>query len=225
MPSLAELDRIYAGLYRLSRIADDATDQSSGERVLRRYGRYLMRHIVRPGDSVLDFGCGTGQLVRILNDQGIDVLGVERSDAARYFARRHHNLDLRATLDEVADRSADVVTMIEVIEHLPDPFAMLDMIRRKIKPGGMIFLTTPNRNGLRARLEGGNWREAKKKFHVLLLDPGSLRRLLQTAGFARIRLIRFPLVQREGLASHVVARALQVAGVGGTVCATAEVDK
>src|ERR1700681_1460191 len=60
MPSLAELDRIYADLYRSSNIGRGTTNQSSGERVLWRYFQYLTRQVVRPGDSVLDFGGGTG---------------------------------------------------------------------------------------------------------------------------------------------------------------------
>src|SRR5690349_8806693 len=71
MPSLAELDDIYTDLYRSSNIEGGTTQQASGERVLRLYCRFLTRHnVVSPGDSVLDFGCGTGHLVQSLKDLG-----------------------------------------------------------------------------------------------------------------------------------------------------------
>jgi hypothetical protein len=103
--------------------------------------------------------------------------------------------------------------------------AELDIIRRKLRRGGRIFVTTPNLRGLRARVEGGNWREASKKFHVVLFDFSSLRALLHSAGFKRVRRIRFSPVQRKGFAFHIGARALQVTGLAGTVCLVAEVNK
>ena len=128
---------------------------------------------------------------------------------------------LHADMDAVPRGIYDLVSMIEVIEHLSDLWATLRSVHAALRPGGKLFVTTPNRKGWRARLEGGNWREARKKFHLLLFDEMSLRHHLQATGFDSIVRVRFSPVVKAGFAMWATARTTQLAGMGGTLCVIA----
>ena len=221
MPTLEDLDAIYAELYRADQIASGQTNQESGSHALSQYAIYLSQRVLRGGTAVLDYGCGSGQLVQDLQSRGLRAVGIERSRGAREFASVHRGLTLFEKLEAVNDGTMDAITMIEVIEHLPDPLESLRGLYRKLRPGGLLFLTTPNRLGLRARMEGGHWREASKKFHVVLFDAASLRALLSSAGFLDVQQIRFSPVQRAGLVRRMAVRLQQAAGLSGTLCFTA----
>lgn len=218
MPTAAELDAIYDSLYGEDSIAHGKTSQESGDYALEQYAGYLTRHVLTPGCRVLDHGCGSGHLVELLRRRGFVVEGAEASEGARKFCREHRGIELHESVDGFAERSFDFITMIEVIEHLTDPHGVLVALLRLLRPGGRLFVTTPNRRGLRARLDGGNWREARKKFHVVLFDERSLRATLRLAGFASLTRVRFPPVQRPDHVRRMVMRAQQLLNLGGTLC-------
>ncbi len=98
-----------------------------------------MQHVglVRGGARVLDFGAGSGLLVRLLRDQGFDAWGVDKH-ASMAVAR---NWQLETVEDEKAGR-ADVVVAIEVFEHLVDPCEVLQGMVRVLADNGMILLRT-----------------------------------------------------------------------------------
>lgn len=216
MPTMLQLDHLYADLYTSSQIESEQTHQESGERALRLYAKLILRqHLTRPEYSALDYGSGSGALVALFRKSGIGAIGVERADAARAWCSRHRGFSLYASLDDVPNCSIDFVSMIEVIEHLPEPWAVLHELRQRLRPGGTIFITTPNLQCARARLEGGMWREAVKKFHVALYDEVSLSRLLGACGFTAIERLRYSPVQRRGALMLVSTRLQQAFGLGG----------
>ncbi len=218
MPTAAQLDAIYAALYGGEQIRSGRTNQESGSFALEQYANHLVAHELKPGMRLLDYGCGSGALLEMLRQRGVDAIGLETSAGARAFCREQRGFDVHAALDEVAPASVDLITMIEVIEHLIDPHAVLEQVRTRLKPGGRLFVTTPNRRSLRARLDGGHWREATKKFHVVLFDDSSLARLLEATGFGPLRHLRYSPVQRPGAARWLFSRAQQALGLAGTLC-------
>jgi len=225
MPTTEELDAIYVDLYRSDNIFQSRTNQESGSYALKQYANFLNTHIITPGARLLDYGCGTGELIELLRASGVGAIGLERSDAARRYALAQRGLELLQGINGIPCGSLDIVTMIEVIEHLTDPCTVLSEIRDCLKPGGQIFITTPNRHGFRARLEGGQWREAQKKFHVILFERESLSNLLRQCGYTQIEQIRYSPAQRPGLKGWAISRLLQLFGVSGTLCMTARATK
>lgn len=221
MPTLEQLDRIYADMYETERISHAQTCQESGGFALQRYASSIGRAMRGSTGRVLDFGSGSGALVQLLRESKIDAIGVERSAQARQYCAEQRGFNLFADIDQLEDASVDCVTMIEVIEHLPDPSAALEQLRPKLRPGGRLFLTTPNRRSLRARVEGGYWREAVKKFHVVLFDASSLKRLLVDSGFVAVTRNYFSPVQRAGAMRYILSRAQQTLGLAGSLCFTA----
>jgi 2-polyprenyl-3-methyl-5-hydroxy-6-metoxy-1,4-benzoquinol methylase len=220
-PSAKELENIYAEAYSERNIEHADTDQESGEFASAAYCRYLLGRYIRPGMRVLDFGAGTGELVMLLRRASIDAAGLEYSDAARDFCERRRGFQLYCDPSAFPAESFDVVIMIEVIEHLTDLWGALADVRRLLKPGGVLFITTPNRQGVRARLEKGHWREARKKYHLFLFDFSSIAFHLRANGYEGVEMISFSPVPRRGLKYWLVGRAMQMLSLPGSLCVVA----
>jgi ubiquinone/menaquinone biosynthesis C-methylase UbiE len=139
-----------------------------------------------PG-SLLDVGAATGFFVEQARAVGWDAIGIEPSEWAAAYARDKLGVEVHAgTLESMQfpDASFDVVTMWEVIEHLPDPRVTLAEVRRILRPGGMLVLSTPDAGSLAARLSGRRWLGWRKvPEHLFYFDRGTLDRLLSQSGF------------------------------------------
>ena len=136
------------------------------------------------GGAFLDIGCATGALPAFLKECGWLTTGVEISPGAEY-AQKKRNLDVRQQpLEEInfPSRSFDVVHASHLIEHLNDPRSFLTEVRRVLKDGGQIYITTPNIAGFQARLFGGKWRSAIYD-HLYLFSKRTLTKLLKETGF------------------------------------------
>nr|WP_300309384.1 bifunctional 2-polyprenyl-6-hydroxyphenol methylase/3-demethylubiquinol 3-O-methyltransferase UbiG [Halomonas sp.] len=107
------------------------------------------------GHQVLDVGCGGGILSESMARRGALVTGIDLSEAALEAGRRHADeqgveLDYRLIsveqLAEEAPESFDLVTCLEMLEHVPDPESVIRACARLVKPGGHVVLSTINRN-------------------------------------------------------------------------------
>jgi 2-polyprenyl-3-methyl-5-hydroxy-6-metoxy-1,4-benzoquinol methylase len=225
MPSTEELHQIYENLYSADKIRTGATEQESGDYASVQYGRYILENFVNADYSVLDFGTGSGFLVEYLRHSGINADGFEMSEAAVAFASTSKGLDLLNSFDDKKENTYNFVSMIEVIEHLPEPAEQFSELKRVMKCGSTLFLTTPNRRSLRACMEGGTWREAVKGFHLSLFDFGSLKVFLENQGFVNVQRITFSPLSRPGWRSALLGRVLQTADLNGTLCISATLLK
>ena len=107
------------------------------------------------GKKVIDVGCGGGILSESMAERGADVTGIDLSDKALGVAKLHLlesgrkvNYEL-ISAEEIATRqpaSFDVVTCMEMLEHVPDPGSTIAACARLVKPGGHVFFSTLNRN-------------------------------------------------------------------------------
>lgn len=134
----------------------------------------------------LDIGCATGALLAAFRDRGWEPQGVELSAAeARYGAERYGLPIFAGTVESAAypKGSFDLVHASHLIEHLNDPGAFLDEVGRVLAPDGILALTTPNADGLQARLFGPAWRSVIYD-HLYLFSKRSLAALLESRGFS-----------------------------------------
>lgn len=106
------------------------------------------------GNKWLDLGCHNARFVLMLADQGFDVTGVDVYDpklkGQDTWEYKQH--DLNTFPYPLSDHSFDVISGLEIIEHIIDTDRYLDEVKRILKPNGVLLLTTPNINMLRNRL-------------------------------------------------------------------------
>lgn len=143
--------------------------------------------------NILDVGCGTGRLVKFLQKNGFQAVGVDNSKKAVKKARALNNLKTISfgSADKLhfKDQSFDLITSISVIEHLTPNQAKEFIIetRRILKPGGFLFLVTPNYATPLRIISGKNWFAYKDPTHINFYSPASLTSLLRKNGFDNFR--------------------------------------
>jgi SAM-dependent methyltransferase len=133
-------------------------------------------------------------LWELRNQSNWDVYGVEVDAESVDFARRKLGLDVyHGTVDEphFPDDYFDVVTMWDVIEHLHDPFETLLEIRRILKPGGKLIISTPNAYSWDATLFGRYWIGLDFPRHLYVFSSITLGRLLKRANLLPERFFCF----------------------------------
>jgi 2-polyprenyl-6-hydroxyphenyl methylase/3-demethylubiquinone-9 3-methyltransferase len=117
--------------------------------------RYIDRHAPLSGRRVLDIGCGGGILAETMTAMGARVTAIDMAEAPLAVARLHlkksgMDIDyLRETAESHAAANPaayDTVTCLEMLEHVPDPSAIVSACARLVKPGGAVFFSTINRN-------------------------------------------------------------------------------
>lgn len=154
-----------------------------------------------PGDYVLDIGCGSGVISDYLARAGAEVLAVDGSADAIAFAQRQFGsprIEFRRGLvdDQFAvARPVDKAYCLELIEHIhrPQAQALLTHVRSVLRPGGELFLTTPNYHSAWPLIEwlmdrGGVAPRLAGEQHVTAYHAFRLRRLLTASGFVVRRL-------------------------------------
>lgn len=141
----------------------------------------------------LDFGCGAGGLLKYLRDRGglelatgFCPLRLAGHDVGSYAERLKwvdgFSIFDEKTLSDMPDRSFDVITLIEVIEHVPQANGVIGMCARLLRPGGLLLVTTGNFDCQIARLHGINYRYCIPEIHVSLYSPKSLSALYRRHG-------------------------------------------
>ncbi|TML81718.1 MAG: class I SAM-dependent methyltransferase [Actinobacteria bacterium] len=148
-----------------------------------------IERIVGPG-RILDVGCWTGSFLLAARERGWEPVGIEPSKWATEQARSD-GLDVRTTTLDAhgLERSSfSLIVLNDVIEHVTDPAASVQIIAGLLEPGGAVFMATPDAGSAVARLLGRRWWSVLP-MHLQYFTRGSLSLLLQRHGF-RIRWIK-----------------------------------
>jgi SAM-dependent methyltransferase len=152
-------------------------------------GRREARRLVELADAdgrALDVGCGDGRFLRRLRAAGWRgrLHGVEPSPVAAA-AARSHGIDVeKAPFEEFAtgDRF-DLVVLRHVLEHVRDPRATLGRVHSVLRPGGLVYVATPDEGAIAARVFGRYWHGYDPPRHLWVFRPAAVRRLQTDAGF------------------------------------------
>jgi len=165
------------------------TDSAARSRSAGDFGR--VRPSPAPTSSraaLLDVGCGNGDFLDFARRAGWRAVGVE-PDASAVSVARSRGLDVGlGGIEVVLDGNAafDVITLSHVIEHVHDPVELLRGCHQLLKPGGFVWIETPNLGALGHQRYGSAWRGLETPRHLVLFDCSSLARVLTSAGFDQI---------------------------------------
>ena len=174
------------------------------------------------GQRILDFGCGSGTLSRVLLEEGAVLEALETDPRARAAVSDELGIPVAGDLAELGGRTAsakfDLIFMIEVVEHLRDPEATLRDLHRLLKPSGFLYASTPDAESLRAKLDGARWSNYQNPTHLYYFNRQSLGRAMKTAGFADVRIWR-PTVTypAHGPVRRLIQQVLQRVGMDGAL--------
>ena len=167
--------------------------------------RYVQERAQLNGARAIDVGCGGGLLAESLARAGADVMGIDLAPTMIETARLHA-LDSGLTIDyqvESAERVLatkagrfDVVTCMEMLEHVPDPAATVAVLGGLVRPGGDVFISTINRN--------------LKSFALAIVAAEYVARLVPRGTHEYERLLKPSEIARFGRAA-----ALDVADIAG----------
>jgi SAM-dependent methyltransferase len=172
--------------------ADGYSDYLGAEAVLRREFAATVDVIrgFRPGGKLLELGCAYGFFLQEAS-RYFEVAGIELAgDAAAHCRRQGLNV-LQGMADEEHLKKigcVDVIVLLDVIEHLPQPRETLELCGRHLNPGGLIVISTGDFASMVARLSGPKWRLMTPPQHLWYFTPESMRRMAAGLGLSVERL-------------------------------------
>ncbi|WP_312678764.1 class I SAM-dependent methyltransferase [Stutzerimonas nitrititolerans] len=156
------------------------------------------RHLPLRVGSLLDVGCGDGAYLALVRDCGWKVTGVEPDSLAANNARTI-GLTVCGDLSILLDNKElfDVITLSHVIEHVHDPLKTLRDCFDLLRPGGQIWLETPNTDSLVHQEFGEKWRGLEAPRHLVLFNKHTLMSAVNNVGFVDGEFLHTPSVCRS----------------------------
>jgi 2-polyprenyl-3-methyl-5-hydroxy-6-metoxy-1,4-benzoquinol methylase len=148
-----------------------------------------VERLLGPPGTILDVGCGTGEVLAAAVSRGWDATGVELVPESVAIAVQR-GLDVRCTRLEdsgLPEHSFDLVTAFHVLEHMPEATDFLTLLARWARPGGHVLVEVPNWNSVARRQLGDEWTHLRPGEHLAHYTTSTLRSTLERAGLDPVR--------------------------------------
>jgi 2-polyprenyl-3-methyl-5-hydroxy-6-metoxy-1,4-benzoquinol methylase len=143
-----------------------------------------LRKYVNDG-LLLDIGCGPGVFLKIAQNNGWKVKGVDLSKEVVMTCKRFAIDVVFGTISssKLNNKKYDVITAFQLIEHVQNPLLFLHQMNKKLGKGGVIMLTTPDRKGFVAQILQSHWFEYYNEEHLFFFTKNSLKSIVEKSGF------------------------------------------
>jgi 2-polyprenyl-3-methyl-5-hydroxy-6-metoxy-1,4-benzoquinol methylase len=144
----------------------------------------------RVKNKILDVGCGDGIFLDQAIKRGWNVYGTEYADKwiTRCSEKGIHMAKGKLNADDYEPESFDVISYLEVIEHINNPIEELSIAKKLLRKGGVVFITTPNYNSLMRYFLGTDWNIITYPEHLSYYTPRTLNLLFKKTGFEKIKI-------------------------------------
>ncbi|MGH7245698.1 MAG: class I SAM-dependent methyltransferase, partial [Candidatus Levyibacteriota bacterium] len=179
LPKEKELEKAIAGY------AKEVFNQKIDDKLLD-YQRKRLDYIktfINKKVNILDIGCGNGVFMRIAKENGFSVAGMDMAKAIVTTLQKK-GFTMFDDLKKIPNNSFDLITLFDVIEHVPNPKKFINDIRSKLKSTGVLCLTTPNSRGMTANILPFVLLKTTTSDHPVLYNPTSLQSLLKREKFS-----------------------------------------
>ena len=196
-PSAEQLGRFYTSVYYGS------NQRKFGYPIekLTQLGNYLRAREIktllrRSPARILDIGCGRANLLQAFQAQGDDCYGVEHPQFQPPEVSGIHFFTAKDLAElHFEENFFDAVVIWHVLEHLPQPFAVLDEIQRILKPGGVLAVAVPNFGSLQSRFFGAYWFHLDLPRHLFHFSAANLQQALEQRHFKPVKITTHSLEQ------------------------------
>lgn len=151
--------------------------------------RHIEGHVPGKIQRVLEMGSNIGYFANFIKSRGIHVETVEINESLRAFQQLAYGIASYKSLDDLDDRRRyDLVVMIDVLEHIPDPVDILKRLRAYVNDEGVVFIQSPHKNSLSAKIAGKRWNWWSAPDHLYHFSGKSLTLIARKAGFETVSL-------------------------------------
>jgi len=152
----------------------------------------LIKKYLPQRGKILDVGCGAGFFLKLMAKMGYESYGVEISEYASSYAQKLLGLDVfRGHLIEAGfpDNFFDLITMWDVLEHLPNPLDVLTECRRIMRDGAVLVVETLNVDSVLVKILRRSWPLFAPPYHIIYYNTCTLTTLLERCGFKTMETI------------------------------------
>jgi 2-polyprenyl-3-methyl-5-hydroxy-6-metoxy-1,4-benzoquinol methylase len=176
-------DRVLTDAYkRVSAAYFDSTESDPRyTRFYKRLEQLVESHV--SSKTILDVGCGDGVFLSTLTDEW-SKHGLEPSESGSSLAKKRNLNVTCATLDDLAlQDQVDLISALDVIEHVIDPHQFIESFKPHLRRGGVVLLLTGDADSYPARKAGPQWSYLRWCGHISIFSKSGLRKLLESHGF------------------------------------------
>lgn len=196
-PSGAAPREVYDAGYFASYKGGDYVQTEPTRRHEARVRLGLVEALAPARGHLLEIGSATGYFLDEARGRGWTVTGIEPSQEAAAVAHERFGLDVRVGFAEDVALAAgvyDAACLWHVLEHVPRPRRLLEMVRAALRPGAPILIEVPNGASRAARREGAGWFALEPDVHVAQWTPSALSELLDCAGWSGVQTSTVPFL-------------------------------